>query len=125
MSDQDHEITKNSLMQKHKKYFRIGLYVLADIFTVIISVYMPMVWRFGIYSIEPQYLVMAKKWIVVDILTALAVIAAGKLYNRVWAFASVDEMIDCFKASLIIEAIYIIYKTIFGVNMFRSYYPFS
>ena len=117
------EIDNN--LKKKTKYIRIGLFALADIITVLISIFMPMVWRFGLFSIDYQYVDMAKKWLVLDIIIAISVIALSNLYNRVWTFASIEEMIDCFKASLIIEAIYIIYKTIFGVHMFRSFYPFN
>lgn len=112
-------------INKRKKYMRIACFAIADVITVIISIFMPMVWRFGLFNIDYQYVELAKTWLVLDILIALSVIAVNKLYNRVWAFASIEEMIDCFKASIIIEAIYIIYKTIFGIRMFRSFYPFN
>lgn len=110
---------------KIRKYLRIACFAVVDIITVIISIFMPMVWRFGLFNIEYKYIEMAKSWLIVDIAIAIAVIAISRLYNRVWTFASIEEMIDCFKASLIIEAIYIIYKTIMGVHMFRSFYPFN
>lgn len=112
-------------INKRKKYMRIACFAIADVITVIISIFMPMVWRFGLFNIDYQYVKLAKTWLVLDILIALSIIAVNKLYNRVWAFASIEEMIDCFKASIIIEAIYIIYKTIFGIRMFRSFYPFN
>lgn len=112
-------------INKRKKYMRIACFAIADVITVIISIFMPTVWRFGLFNIDYQYVELAKTWLVLDILIALSVIAVNKLYNRVWAFASIEEMIDCFKASIIIEVIYIIYKTIFGIRMFRSFYPFN
>lgn len=125
MSNINPDAEKMQGIIKRKKYMRIACFVIADVITVIISIFMPMVWRFGLFNIDYQYVELAKTWLVLDILIALSVIAASKLYNRVWAFASIEEMIDCFKASIIIEAIYIIYKTIFGIRMFRSFYPFN
>lgn len=125
MSNINPDAEKMQGIIKRKKYMRIVCFAIADVITVIISIFMPMVWRFGLFNIDYQYVELAKTWLVLDILIALSVIAVNKLYNRVWAFASIEEMIDCFKASIIIEAIYIIYKTIFGIRMFRSFYPFN
>ncbi len=124
----DKEKTKkirSKAQQKRSKHLRIGAFVLIDIAIVIVSVIMPMVLRFGIFSIDLYYFDMAKAWLIPDILIAIAVIAFCNLYNRVWSFASIEEMIDCCKATCIIEVIYIVYKTMFGIRMFRSYYPFN
>lgn len=125
MSNVNPDAEKMQDINKRKKYIRIACFAIADIITVIISIFMPMVWRFGLFNIDYQYVEMAKSWLIVDIIIAISVIALNRLYNRVWAFASIEEMIDCFKASIIIEAIYIIYKTILGIRMFRSFYPFN
>lgn len=125
MSNINIDAEKMQGINKRKKYIRIACFAIADIITVIISIFMPMVWRFGLFNIDYQYVEMAKSWLIVDIIIAISVIALNRLYNRVWAFASIEEMIDCFKASIIIEAIYIIYKTILGIRMFRSFYPFN
>lgn len=125
MSNTNLDAEKMQGINKRKKYIRIACFAIADIITVIISIFMPMVWRFGLFNIDYQYVEMAKSWLIVDIIIAISVIALNRLYNRVWAFASIEEMIDCFKASIIIEAIYIIYKTILGIRMFRSFYPFN
>lgn len=116
---------RSKAQQKKSKHLRIGVLVLIDIAIVIVSVIMPMVLRFGIFHIDLYYLALAKAWLIPDILIAIAVIALCNLYNRVWSFASIEEMIDCCKASAIIEVIYIVYKTMFGIRMFRSYYPFN
>lgn len=125
MSNINIDAEKMQGINKRKKYTRIACFAIADIITVIISIFMPMIWRFGLFNIDYQYVEMAKSWLIVDIIIAISVIALNRLYNRVWAFASIEEMIDCFKASIIIEAIYIIYKTILGIRMFRSFYPFN
>lgn len=125
MSNINIDAEKMQGINKRKKYIRIACFAIADIITVIISIFMPMIWRFGLFNIDYQYVEMAKSWLIVDIIIAISVIALNRLYNRVWAFASIEEMIDCFKASIIIEAIYIIYKTILGIRMFRSFYPFN
>ncbi|MCF0141287.1 MAG: hypothetical protein HUJ78_04625, partial [Mogibacterium sp.] len=111
--------------QQRQRVLRIGLFVIMDIFIVIISAIMPMILRFGIFTIDIVYFNLAMKWLPLDIVIAIAVLAFFKLYNRVWSYASIEELFDVFKASVVIEAIYIAYKLILGIEMMRSYYPFN
>ncbi|MDO4518181.1 MAG: nucleoside-diphosphate sugar epimerase/dehydratase, partial [Bacillota bacterium] len=111
--------------QKKKKYLRMGLFVLVDIFIVIASEIAPLILRFGLFTIDMNYYNLVIKWLPIDIPIAIAVIAFFKLYNRVWAFASIEELIDCLKAATVIEAIYVTYKMLVGIPMNRSFYPFN
>ena len=88
---------------------------------------MPFVFRFGIFYVGAQvfYLNLAMKWLPLDAAIFVGVNAALHLYNRVWTYASVGELHDCARSAVITEAIYVVYKTLLGVNMFRSYYPFN
>ena len=110
-----------------KKKTSTAIFVLIDVAIVILSAIMPFVFRFGIFSFQLQtyYLELVYKWLPLDILIFIGVNAALRLYNRVWTYASVNEMYDCAKSAVITEAIYMAYKMLLGVNMFRSYYPFN
>ncbi len=44
------------------------------------------------------------------------------MYNRVWTYASVEEILDVLKATVVIEAIFITYRMLFSINMPRSWY---
>ena len=112
-------------IMKQRKRIRIAVFVVIDILIVIASELMPLILRFGIFSINEKYLQMTLQWMIPDIIIAIAVIAFFKLYNRVWNFASVEELIDALKASVVIEVIYIVYKMLLGVHMPRSFYPFN
>lgn len=105
----------------------ISILIIADILIAIISAIMPLVFRFGIFEItrEPIYLSLIIKWLPLDAAILIAVNTCLRLYNRVWTYASISEMYDCIKSAVITEAIYVAYKMLFGVNMFRSYYPFN
>ena len=105
----------------------ISAFVIMDIMIAIVSAIMPFVFRFGVFYVGAQvfYLDMAFKWLPLDVAILIAVNTALRLYNRVWTYASVSEMYDCAKSAVITEAIYIAYKMLFGINMFRSYYPFN
>ena len=100
-----------------------------DIAVAIISAIMPYVFRFGIFSIKVgvanTFFMTTLKWLPLDILIFIGVNAALRLYNRVWTYASVGELYDCAKSAVITEAIYMAYKMLLGINMFRSYYPFN
>ena len=111
-----------------RKRTGIIVFILIDIVIAIASTIMPFVFRFGIFTIHsaPEwFLTTAITWLPLDALILIFVNSALKLYNRVWTYASVSEMVDCVKASVITEAIYIAYKMLLDVSMFRSYYPFN
>ena len=105
----------------------IAIFIVIDIMIAVISAIMPLVFRFGIFTIriEPRYLAMVVKWIPLDAAILVAINALLRLYNRVWTYASINEMYDCIKSAVITEAIYMAYKLLLGINMFRSYYPFN
>ncbi|MBR3201010.1 MAG: polysaccharide biosynthesis protein [Mogibacterium sp.] len=114
---------------KLKKRYSTAIFILIDIMIAIFSTIMPFVFRFGIFSfntgIAERFFLVAMKWLPLDILIFMAVNTVLRLYNRVWTYASVGEMYDCAKAAVITEAIYMAYKMLLGINMFRSYYPFN
>ena len=114
------------MIAKDKKT-SIAAFVIIDVFIVIVSAIAPFVFRFGIFSIrvQPWYLESVLKMLPADIIIFVTVNAVLRLYNRVWTYASVNEMYDCIKSAAITEAIYMIYRVILGIIMFRSYYPFN
>lgn len=106
----------------------IALFVLADIIIAAVSAALPFVFRFDVFHFpasEMIYVDYAIKFLPLDIAILITVNAFLHLYNRVWTYASVNEMYDCLKSAVITEAIYIASKLLLGINMFRSYYPFN
>ena len=112
---------------KVNKKTSTAIFVITDIFIVIISAISAYVFRFGFFDIDrlPAFLDSTIKWLPVDIFIFLFVNSVLRLYNRVWTYASVNEMYDCFKSAVITEAIYIVYRMILGIYMYRSFYPFD
>ena len=110
-----------------KKVRRILVFILIDAGIAVASAIMPFVFRFGIFSIHrnPLFLNTELTYLPVDIIILILVNALLHLYNRVWTYASIGELYDCIKSAAITEAIYIAYKMLLGVSMFRSYYPFN
>lgn len=107
------------------KVIRIIILMLVDITVVIFSAVMPLALRFGIFTMDISYLDSAIKCLPADILITILVLMLFKLYNRVWSYAGIDEMISVFKASLVIEALYVAYRMFFAILMPRSFYVFN
>ena len=104
-----------------------AIFVLADALIAIVSVIMPFVFRFGIFTTDmyPQFWDLAMKTLPVDIVIFIGCNVLFHLYNRVWTYASVGEMIDCLKSAALTEVIYIAYRMLLGIYMYRSFYPFN
>ena len=113
----------NEIMRS--KVIRIIILIIIDAAVVTFSSIAPLALRFGIFTMDVYYLTPALKCLPIDIVIAIAVLAVFKLYNRVWTYAGIDEMIATFKASLIIEALYVVYRLLLSVDMPRSFYVFN
>ena len=107
------------------KVIRIIILIIIDAAVVTFSSIAPLALRFGIFTMDIYYLMPALKCLPIDIAIAIAVLALFKLYNRVWTYAGIDEMIATFKASLVIEALYVIYRLLWSIDMPRSFYVFN
>lgn len=109
----------------NSKVFRIIILMLVDAIIVAFSSIMPLALRFGIFTMDIAYLEPAIKCLPADIVITIGVLAAFKLYNRVWTYAGIDEMISVLKASFVIEALYVVYRLLMQVDMPRSFYIFN
>lgn len=107
------------------KILRIFILIIVDAAIVAFSSIMPLALRFGIFSMDIVYLKSAIWCLPVDIIITIAVLAIFKLYNRVWTYAGIDELISVFKASLIIEALYVVFRILAQITMPRSFYIFN
>lgn len=107
------------------KYIRIAISVIVDAIIVAFSSIVPLALRFGIFTMDITYLEPAVKCLPADILITIGVLAFFRLYNRVWSYAGIDEMLSVFKASLVIEALYVVYRIFANVDMPRSFYIFN
>ena len=109
----------------NSKIYRIMILIAVDACIVAFSSIMPLALRFGIFTMDVAYLEPAIKCLPVDIIIAVGVLAVFRLYNRVWTYIGIDEFIAVFKASLIIEALYVVYRIFINVDMPRSFYLFN
>lgn len=113
----------NEIMRS--KVIRIIILIIIDAAVVTFSSIAPLALRFGIFTMDVYYLTPALRCLPIDIAITIAVLAVFKLYNRVWTYAGIDEMIATFKASLVIEALYVVYRLLWSIDMPRSFYVFN
>lgn len=96
-----------------------------DALIVVFSALFALGLRFNFDSIPQVFLIPTLYCLPVDVVIAVAVLKFFRLYNRVWTFASMEESMSIFKATVCIEAIYILYRVFFQISMPRSFYIFD
>ncbi|HJA11733.1 MAG TPA: polysaccharide biosynthesis protein [Candidatus Mediterraneibacter merdipullorum] len=97
----------------------------ADALIVILSAVLSLKLRFNFYTVPDLFWDPLFYCIPVDIVIAVCVLRFFRLYNRVWSYASVEESISIFKASVCIEFLFIVYRTLFQIPTPRSFYIFD
>lgn len=100
-------------------------FVLWDVVTVVIAAFIPMIFRFGIFTMDMNYVSLELRQLPIDIALLLIINIILKLYNRVWTYASIPELKDCILSASITEILYISYKVLFHLGMPKSYYPIN
>lgn len=75
-----------------KNILRKVLMMIIDIAIVNISLYLSLVLRFE-NNIEPQYLILLKETYIAAMLLALLSFVVLNLYNRIWKYASINELV--------------------------------
>jgi len=119
-------VQKKGSSMLSNQFIRRAIFVVCDIAIVIFSAFMQMGLRFGFFDILTcEYYDAVVKWLPVDCIIAVVILAVFRLYNRVWSFASIDVLRDVFLAALSIEACYLAYHMILGVSIPRSFYIFD
>lgn len=104
---------------------RILTLIISDIVAVVISSFLALVLRFDIDYIPKHYLNVVVLSLPFCIITTLLVFYFFRLYNRVWSYASIGEMISIIESVFLIEVITICYHVFLDVDLPRSYYPLN
>ena len=100
----------------------ILLFVLIDMFALIISSIFSVWVRFDFGFVPEPYLVNAYQYFIIDFLIILIVFLIFKLYTSVWRYASVLELLNIISACSLSELIMAVYKIKFDIYMPRSYF---
>ena len=104
------------------KRFRIFILIILDFSVVYLSAMLALILRFDITTIPHEYYDGAVKSLPVYFVITITVMWIFKLYNRVWTYASLSELVAVIKATLLIGALFVCYHVLFQINMPRSYY---
>ena len=107
------------------KNFRIIILAVLDMCCAALAAFGALILRFDISSIPEGYYMGAIKSLPIYFIATIAVMAVFKLYNRVWTYASLNELWAIIKASVFIEVIIICYHVFVYIPMPRSYYPLT
>ena len=100
----------------------ILLFVLIDMFTLLISSMFSVWLRFDFGYVPEQYLINSYQYFIIDFLILLIIFLLFKLYTSVWRYASVLELLNIISACSLSELIMALYKIKFNINMPRSYF---
>ena len=106
------------------KMLRIILLLTYDAFAVMIAEFLALWTRFefSISQITPEYLEHALYYAVINIAVTIVIFAFLKLYNSLWQYASVQEMLNVFIACALAAGSQSLGMHMLMWNMPRSYY---
>ena len=107
----------------NSKNLRIAILMILDAVIVELGALFAIALRFDISELPAEYLDNVIRSAPVYITITIAVMLVFRLYNRVWSYASLKELMDIFKASFVIEALIISFHVLMQYDMPRSYYP--
>lgn len=109
-----------------KRIFRTILFILADVFSVLVATVGALWVRFdfSFQGIERVYLDPALKMLPFNILSVIIIYTLFKLYISVWRYASASELLEVVLAVICNSALQLIVFILFKVRVPRSYYLF-
>lgn len=109
-----------------KRIFRTILFILADVFSVLVATVGALWVRFdfSFQGIDRAYLEPALKMLPFNILSVIIIYTLFKLYISVWRYASASELLEVVLAVICNSALQLIVFIIFKVRVPRSYYLF-
>ena len=105
---------------------RMILLCVVDILTIIIDCYLSLVMRFewSLRLIPAEYMNSMKQYLVINIITTLIIFLALRLYNTVWSFAGVHELVRIALAAVLSMTFQAFGMQILVLPVPRSYHAF-
>ncbi|MHC6180709.1 polysaccharide biosynthesis protein [Clostridium sp. JNZ X4-2] len=105
-------------MQKDKKL------IIYDIFFLIISLYFALLLKFD-FNIPPEYMIFLKLSIIPVVVITLLLNKIFNLYNSIWKYASVEELVSIVYSVSLANLIFIIYSYLINYKFLENrYYRF-
>ena len=114
-------------MKKFKKFMsqknqRILLFIILDIIVLTLCSFLSIGLRFDLNNIPTLYINNIYKYLVIDSIILVVLFLIYKLYQSMWSYASINELINVFLGCVTYEIIEFLYKDIFNIEMPRSYF---
>lgn len=100
---------------------QLGL-ILIDMILVIASGFLALAMRFDIGEIPGEYLTTLLIWMPFNLLLTVSVFWLMHLYHGIWALVSIDDIVNCFKAVVLISLGEMAAMLMTRASMPRSYY---
>lgn len=112
------------MYQSTSKEVRVILLLIYDICAVCIAEFLALWTRFefSIEQIEKPYAETALDYTLINIITTLLIFAFFKLYNSLWQYASVQEMLNVVVACFLVACVQSVGMHMLLMSMPRSYY---
>ena len=112
------------ILDRMPKVLRVILLVIYDVMAVAVAECLALWTRFEFHisQITSEYLNNALKYLLINIVITIAIFAFLKLYNSLWQYASVQEMLNVFIACMLAAGSQSVGMHMFMWSMPRSYY---
>lgn len=104
-----------------KSYSRKTILILTDIILINLALYIALLLRFD-GKIMPQYIKIFKETFIILTLIKIAVYGIIGLYKSLWSYASIDELIQVFFATMAETILCFFYGQYFNVRLPRTVY---
>ena len=101
---------------------RIIMLILLDIVVLLMSSFLSIALRFDFANIPEAYIDNIYTYFVIDAILLVTINAFYRIYNNMWKYASIVELIDIGFACLTYIFLEMLYKAIFKIDMPRSYF---
>ena len=97
-------------------------FILLDLLVVLFSSVFSIWMRFDFENVPEMYITNSYQYLFIDFAILLIVYLLFKLYTSVWKYASINELLNIIIGSSMAEIIMYVYKTVFNIQMPKSYY---
>ena len=103
----------------------IALFIV-DILSVILDSYLAIILRFKLDNIwvPTEYMYSVESYMVINVITTVVIFLVLNLYNRVWSYASINEMLAILGATMLSTVFQAFGFSLLYLQVPRSYYFF-
>ena len=103
----------------------IALFIV-DILSVILDSYLAIILRFKLDNIwvPAEYMYSVESYMVINVITTVVIFLVLNLYNRVWSYASINEMLAILGATMLSTVFQAFGFSLLYLQVPRSYYFF-